>query len=99
MKPITSIMATFIATIVISLPSTAFAEGGYNWEKKQLQKPTLLKTSVATKMGHTASQHKFMMTESQKPSDNNQLDDVHSHIEEHQNHMAVDHKRHKLGQQ
>jgi hypothetical protein len=67
--------------------------------EKQLEKPTVLKTSVAKEMGHTAAQHKFMMTESPKPSDNNQLDDVHNHTEAHENHMAVDHKRHKLSQQ
>jgi len=90
---------TIIATIVISLPLTAFAEGGYLWEKKQLQKPTVLQTSVAKKMGHTAAEHKFMMTESPKPSDNNQLGNVHSHIAKHTSHMGIDHKRHNMGEQ
>jgi len=90
---------TAIAALVITLPLTAFAEGGYQWEKNNLQKPTILKTSTAAKMGHTAAQHKFMMTESNDPSDNNQLNNVHNHTKQHVNHMASDHKRHDLGEQ
>jgi len=84
---------TIIAAIIISLPLTAFAEGGYLWEKNSLQKPVTLKTSVAKKMGHTAAEHNFMMTESPKPSDNNQLENTHGHTAMHTDHMASDHKR------
>ena len=95
MKTIT----TIIATIAISLPLTVFAEGGYLWEKNNLNKPVVLKTSVAKKMGHTAAQHKFMMTESSNPSDNNQVGNSHRHVPKHENHMAVDHKRHNLSEE
>jgi len=93
---------TIAATIILSLPLatyslTSFAEGGYVWEQKAKQKHTVLKESVAKKMGHTASEHKYFMTEAQGPVKHTQQGKTHSYVKPHSNHMAVDHKRESVG--
>jgi hypothetical protein len=90
---------TIITTIAMSLPLIAVAEGSYQADKKIQEQPTTLKTSEAKKMNHTAAQHKQMMTKSSAPKDSNQLNNTHSHVKKHDDHMAVDHKRHDLGEQ
>ena len=93
---------TTAAAIILSLPLatfslTSFAEGGYVWEQKANQKHIMLKESAAKKMGHTASQHKYFMTEEQGVVNHEQQGKTHSHVKPHVNHMANDHKRESVG--
>jgi len=93
---------TIAATIILSLPLatfslTSFAEGGYVWEQKANQKHVVLKESMAKKMGHTASQHKYFMTEAQGVVNQPQQGKTHTHIKPHLDHMAIDHKRESVG--
>ena len=97
MKKLTVIMAS----IVISLPMIASAEGGYQWEKWQNEKAIPvqhLDNSDASKMGHTAVEHKRWLFDDSLPQPaDNKKPQTTIRTGEHANHTAAEHKQVTVG--
>lgn len=94
-------LTIFIASVVLSLPVVAAAEGGYQWEK-QLEKKTIpvqaIGNSAAAKMGHTAVEHKRMMIDTPVTQPEKTASQLLQHqAPPHYDHMAADHKRQSVG--
>lgn len=91
-----------IASVFLSLPVVAAAEGGYQWEKQMEKKSTNAQhigQSAAAKMGHSAVEHKrwtvddnvTLLEEKRYPKM------TRHHVPPHTDHMAADHKREMVG--
>ena len=94
----------FIITL-ISLPMISFAASGKLWErnmeKREAEKaPPEFVESAASKMNHTAVQHKRYILGENYPgiTYNNQSSTKYNHMKFHTDHMGVDHKRDMLGE-
>lgn len=97
-------LKNLIIITLISIPMASFAAPKL-WErnmiKKQLEKaPLQFVESAASKMGHTAVEHKrYILGENYPGQKYNVLTSNKDHYETfHNNHMGVHHKREKLGE-
>ena len=96
-------LTVIITSILISLPIVASAKGGYQWEKRQNAKEISVQhlgNSDASRMGHTAVQHKRWVFDDRLTK---QQELEHQPLKtsirtgEHANHTAAQHKYEVFG--
>ena len=94
-------LTVIFASILISLPMVAAAEGGYQWEQLQNAKETHVQhlgNSDALKMGHTAVEHKRWLFDDSLPQPaDNKKPQTTVRTGEHANHTAAEHKQVTVG--